>query len=94
MTTNQECAEHAWKAYNEDEIKDLRSKTRAGRPPMAWVEAAEQCERCGTVEATVSWYGQVHRVAYAPKSEGASPVIQWPTRASAPGGGGGMGGMR
>ena len=49
-----DCAEHAWRTYTDDEMKDLRSKTRTGRPPMAWVEEAEQCEKCGRVEAKVS----------------------------------------
>jgi len=92
VSNQQECpeGEHVWRAYTEDEVKDLRSKARAGRPPMAWVENGEQCERCGRVEATVSWYGQVHRVPFAPKTEGAAAVIHWPTRSQAPGGGMGM----
>ena len=47
MTTDstQACESHAWRSFTEDEMKDLRSKSRAGRPPMAWVEEAEQCER-------------------------------------------------
>jgi hypothetical protein len=84
-----ECT-HEWRAYNEVEMKELRSKTRSGRPPMAWVEAAQQCEKCGSVEATVSWYGQVHRVAYAPKTADGPSVIHWPVRSAAPSGGGGM----
>ncbi len=91
MTNEAECTEHAWRAYTDDEMKDLRSKTRSGRPPMAWVEEAEQCEKCGRIEAKVSWYGQIHRVPYAAKTPGGSPVIQWPTRAAAPGGSMGMG---
>jgi hypothetical protein len=93
MEANTDCAEHAWRSFTEDEMKDLRSKSRAGRPPMAWVEEAEQCERCGRIEARVSWYGQAHRVPYAPKEAGQEPVIQWPTRQTAPGGGGGGMGM-
>ena len=89
----QECAEgeHQWRAFTEDEVKDLRTKARTGRPPMAWVENGDQCGRCGRVEATVSWYGQVQRVPFAPKTPGGPAVVQWPTRSSAPGGGGGMG---
>ncbi len=91
MTTDQStCDQHSWRAFTEDEVKTLRSQTRAGRPSGAWVENAEQCEKCGRVEAIVSWWGQVHRVAYAPKTEGGTAVIQWPTRAN-PGGVGGMG---
>src|SRR2546423_497886 len=86
MTSEAQCAEHAWRTFTEDEMKDLRSKTRSGRPPMAWVEGAEQCEKCGTVEASVSWYGQVHRVPYAAKMEGGQAVIHWPTRQVSPGG--------
>lgn len=90
MASSESC-EHTWRSFNEDEVKDLRTKARQGRPPMAWVEGAEQCETCGRVEATVSWYGQAHRVPFASKTEGGQPVIQWPTRAAAPGGSGGMG---
>ena len=92
MVANQgeECSEHNWRAYTEDEMKELRTKTRSGRPPMAWVEAGEQCEKCGRVEVKVSWYGQLHRVPYAAKTPGGPVAIQWPTRAQAPGGGGGM----
>jgi hypothetical protein len=87
----QECTEHAWRPYNEDEVKELRSKTRTGRPPMAWVEGADQCEKCGSVQATISWNGQVHHVPYAPKGASSTPVIHWPTRQASPGGGMGMG---
>ena len=85
MTTD--CT-HDWRVYTDDEMKELRSKTRTGRPPMAWVEAAAQCEKCGNIEATVSWYGQVHRVPYAAKTDGGTPVIHWPVRSAAPSGGG------
>jgi hypothetical protein len=44
-SSTQACETHAWRSFTEDEMKDLRSKSRAGRPPMAWVEEAEQCER-------------------------------------------------
>ena len=64
MSSETQC-EHTWRAYTDDEMKELRSKTRSGRPPMAWVEGAEQCGKCGSVEASISWYGQVHRVPYA-----------------------------
>ena len=89
--TNQAQCEHAWRTFTEDEMKELRTKTRSGRPPMAWVEGAEQCEKCGTVEASVSWYGQVHRVPYAAKTEGGQAVIHWPTRQASPGGSMSMG---
>jgi hypothetical protein len=88
----QECTDgHAWRAYSDDEMKTLRSQARAGRPPGAWVEGAEQCERCSRVEAKVSWFGQLHRVPFAPRETGGQPVIQWPTRTAAPGSGMGMG---
>ena len=87
MTNETQC-EHTWRDYTDDEMKELRSKTRTGRPPMAWVEGAEQCQKCGGVEASISWYGQVHRVPYAAKTPGGAPVIHWPTRAA--GGGGSM----
>ena len=91
MTTAQnQCDQHSWRAFTDDEVKDLRTRTRAGRPSGAWVENAEQCEKCGRVDAIISWWGQVHRVPYAPKTEGAPAVIQWPTRAN-PSGSGGMG---
>ena len=91
MTNASECA-HAWRAYTEQEMTDLRRLARPGRPPMAWVESAEQCSACGRIEATVSWYGQVHRVLFGPKEAGSQPVIHWPTSRSATGGGGmGMG---
>ena len=90
--TTEDCGDsHAWRAFTDDEVKELRSKARQGRPSMAWVEGAEQCERCGKIEAKVSWYGQVHRVPFAPKEPGGAPVVQWPTRAATPGGGMGMG---
>ena len=46
MTDEPHC-EHTWRAYSDDEMKELRSKTRTGRPPMAWIEGAEQCEKAG-----------------------------------------------
>jgi hypothetical protein len=89
---NEACANgHAFRAYTEEEMKELRSRARSGRPPGAWVEGAEQCERCGRIEAKVSWFGQIQRVPFAPKQPGGEPVIHWPTRAAAPGGGMGMG---
>jgi hypothetical protein len=91
MTNQAQCAEHAWRTFTEDEMKELRTKTRSGRPPMAWVEGAEQCEKCGSVEASVSWYGQVHRVPYAAKTDGGTAVIHWPTRQASPGGSMSMG---
>ena len=91
MTNQAQCAEHTWRTFTEDEMKELRTKTRSGRPPMAWVESAEQCETCGAVEASVSWYGQVHRVAYAPKTDGGPAVIHWPARQVSPGGSMSMG---
>ena len=90
MTNETQC-EHTWRTYTDDEMKELRSKTRTGRPPMAWVEAAEQCETCGSVEASISWYGQVHRVPYATKTPGGTAVIHWPTRSAGTGGSTSMG---
>ncbi|HEX5141296.1 MAG TPA: hypothetical protein VFX19_10150 [Dehalococcoidia bacterium] len=79
--------DHAWRSYTDEEMTALRSQTRQGRPSGAWVEGAEQCEKCGAIEAKVSWWGQLHRVPFAPKQEGGAPVIHWPTRSgSAPGG--------
>ena len=82
---------HTWRELSEDEVKEIRSKTRQGRPSGAWLEAAEQCEKCGQVQAKVSWWGQLHSVPYAPREAGGQPVIQWPTRQQSPGGAGGMG---
>jgi hypothetical protein len=81
---------HAWRTYTDEEVSALRAQSRAGRPSGAWVEGADQCEKCGRVEAKVSWWGQVHRVPFAPREQGGQPVIQWPTR-SGGGGGGSMG---
>ena len=80
MTNDQsECIDsHPWHALGDDEMKDLRSKTRAGRPPGAWVESATRCDVCGAVEARVSWFGQVHQVPVAPKEAGGPAVVHWP----------------
>jgi hypothetical protein len=86
-----ECGAHAWRSYTDEEMKALRSETRAGRPSGAWVEAAEQCENCGAIETSVSWWGQVHRVPFRPKVAGGPSLIHWPTRAQASGGSTGMG---
>src|SRR5688572_21947611 len=87
-----DCADgHAWRAYSDEEMTALRSQARTGRPPGAWVEGAEQCERCGRVEAKVTWFGQLHRVPFAPREAGGPSVIQWPTRSAARGGGTEMG---
>ena len=58
---------------------------------MAWVEAAEQCEKCGSGGSQHSWYGQVHRVPFAAKTPDGAPVIHWPTRAAGAGGSMSMG---
>lgn len=71
---------HLWQPFSDDEVKDLRVKARRDRPPGAWVESASRCERCGRIEARVSWFGQVHQVPVAPKQEGGPAVIHWPTR--------------
>lgn len=73
-----ECA-HVWRAYTEEEMAELRRLARPGRPPMAWVDKAEQCSSCGRIEATVSWYGQAYRVPVGPKAEGGPVVVHWPT---------------
>jgi hypothetical protein len=88
--TTADCV-HTWRAYTEQEMADLRRLARPGRPPMAWVDAAEQCSSCGRVEATVSWYGQAYRVPVGPKQPGGPVVVQWPTSRGQPSGAGGMG---
>jgi len=82
MTSEQSaCGDtHTWRPFSDDEMKDLRSKARADRPPGAWVDSASRCERCGSTEARVSWFGQAHQVPVAPKEEGGQPVIHWPIR--------------
>jgi hypothetical protein len=81
--------DHKWREYTDEEMTTLRSQTRQGRPSGAWVEGAEQCKSCGAVQAKVSWWGQVHKVPFAPKQEGGQPVIHWPTRSGpAPSAGG------
>ena len=84
--TQQDCEAHVWRPYDDEEMKTLRSQAKTGRPSGAWLEAAEQCERCGSVEAKVSWWGQIHRVPVTAR-EGGQPAIQWPTRAQSPGAG-------
>jgi hypothetical protein len=58
----------------------LRSSARSGRPPGAWIDSASRCERCGAIEARVSWFGQVHRVRVAPKEAGGPVAVHWPSR--------------
>ena len=77
--------DHKWREYTEEEMTTLRSQTRQGRPSGAGVEGAEQCESCGAVQAKVSWWGQVHKVPFAPKQEGGQPVIRELKRVSTPG---------
>jgi hypothetical protein len=93
VSTNNDCGDaHSWRPYTDEEMTALRSQTRSGRPSGAWVEGAEQCEKCGKVEAKVSWWGQLHRVAYAPREPGGAAVIHWPNRQQPSSGGGtGMG---
>ena len=83
------CTEHKWQPLTEDELADVRKKSRQGRPNMAWLESVEQCANCGAMEAIVSWYGQVQRTTVDP----AGPTVKWPTRAPAPGGGMSTGGQ-
>lgn len=92
MTT--ECTEHTWVSLSNEEVADLRKKTRVGRPNMSWLENADRCSQCGSMQAGVSWYGQLHRVPVVEETPG-SPVVRWPTRqaggSSSSGGGMGMG---
>lgn len=76
--------DHEWRAYSEAELAELRRAARRDRPPMAWIEGAEQCAACGRVEAAVSWFGQAHRVLVAPKETGGAPSVHWPSGASVP----------
>jgi hypothetical protein len=71
---------HTWEPFGDEELADLRSKTRSGRPPGAWVDGAVRCLRCGETEARISWFGQVHQVPVAPKQEGGPAVVHWPSR--------------
>jgi hypothetical protein len=71
---------HTWRPFSEEEMTALRSSARAGRPPGAWVDSASRCERCGSTEARVSWFGQVHQVPVAPKEEGGPALVHWPSR--------------
>ena len=76
--TNEPCAsEHDWQAWSEEQVKTLRSQAKTGRPPGAWLESAEQCGRCGSLEAKVSWFGHLHRAAVELKPDG-SVVVRWP----------------
>ena len=79
----EECSEHDWQGLTDDEVGAVRKNSRQTRPNMAWLESVEQCARCGAMEATVSWYGQVQRTTVDPDG----PTVKWPTRAPAPGGG-------
>jgi len=71
---------HRWLPFGDDEMKELRSKTRGDRPPGAWVESANRCEVCEEIEARVSWFGQMHQVPVAPKHAGGPMAVHWPAR--------------
>jgi hypothetical protein len=76
-----ECGDaHTWLPLNGDEIKELRAKTRDGRPPGAWVDSANRCEVCDAIEARVTWFGQAHQVPVAPKQAGGPLAVHWPAR--------------
>ena len=89
MTSAEECTEHQWRAYAEDELTQLRARSRSGRPSGAWLEGAEQCERCGTTEAMVSQWGQIKRVPVT--TSGTTVSVRWYDRGGTTGGAGGMG---
>jgi len=75
---------------SDEEVGDIRRKTRTGRPNGAWLESVSRCSKCGGMEAKVSWYGQIHSAAVS-VSDG-NPTIHWPTRqGQASGGAMGMG---
>jgi hypothetical protein len=92
MSNAELCAEHAWRELTEAEVGELRTASRSGRPSGAWLEGAEQCERCGRTEARVSQWGQIKRVPVS--YEGASVKVAWYDRGGATGGATGMGSER
>jgi hypothetical protein len=89
MSNAETCTEHAWRAFSDDEVAELRTASRTGRPSGAWLEAAEQCESCGRTEAKVSQWGQIKRVPVT--YEGSSVKVAWYDRGGAMGGATGMG---
>jgi hypothetical protein len=89
MSNAEPCNEHAWRAFSEDEVAELRAASRSGRPSGAWLEGAEQCESCGRTEAKVSQWGQIKRVPVT--YEASSVKVAWYDRGGAAGGATGMG---
>jgi hypothetical protein len=71
---------HRWAPLSDGEVKELRAKTRDGRPPGAWLESASRCEVCEALEARISWFGQLHQVPVAPKQPGDPLAVHWPAR--------------
>jgi len=87
MTTT---CDHTMEPLPDEQIADIRKKTRTGRPNGAWLEGVNRCSKCGELEAKVSWYGQIHSAGVT-LSDG-SATVHWPTRqGQASGGGMGMG---
>jgi hypothetical protein len=87
MTTG---CEHTLEPLLDDEVGDIRRKTRTGRPNGAWLEGVSRCSKCGSMEARVSWYGQIHTTAVSIND--GNPTVHWPTRQGQTSGGGmGMG---
>jgi hypothetical protein len=86
MTTD---CEHTRESLPDEEIADIRRKTRTGRPNGAWLEGVSRCSKCGALEARVSWYGQVLPAAVTVSDT--ETKVHWPTRQQASGGAMGMG---
>jgi hypothetical protein len=87
--TNENCADHQWRPMDEDEVTQLRSESRRGRPSGAWLEGGRACQRCSTIEAQISWWGQSHFVPVIKDASGTT--VRWQDRSQAAGGAPGMG---
>ena len=85
-----EACTHDLEKLDEGELADLRKQARRNRPPMAWVEEGHRCRWCEGIEAVVSWYGQVYRVA-VDRTDNGGLSVRWPKRSDTPGTGMSMG---